>query len=72
MVICIFIVITLLYFSFWLAIIEKYSWVYRNMDIWPIIFDEFIGYIKNIVLHWDWGTTTYGKDIAEQVAYKAH
>ncbi len=72
MIIAMILTITILYFAFWAATIEKYSWIYRDIDIWPIVWESYIDYMKNIILHWDWGQTSAGRDIAEIFNYKAH
>ncbi len=66
------IIITLLFFSIWLAMIEKYYGDVKLLEFLPFIWSEFVIYFTNIVTKWDWGYSNLGDPAWPIVFEKVH
>lgn len=70
--VAVFLVISLLFFSMWIATFEKYFKSLTFAQYFPFIWDDFITYLTNIVKHWDWGYSQNGDPVWPLVFGKVH
>jgi ABC-type dipeptide/oligopeptide/nickel transport system permease component len=71
-VVVLFLVMTLLYFSTYIASISQRRHHFTNIEILRMIWDRYVVYIKNIILHWDWGVSRSGDSVWPLFISKVH
>ncbi len=67
-----FLIITVLFFSMNIAMFEKYFSSLTFAQYLPFIWNDFVEYLTNIFLNWDWGVSLNGDPVWELVFSKVH
>ncbi len=71
-VVTLLLVMTLLYFSTYIAMFSQFRHHFTFMEILERIWDSYLIYIKNILLYWDWGISRSGDPVWPLFIGKVH